>query len=260
MGCTMCVPKAEAINPSVYFPDGLPEDIVHLTPDSLPELIKEFCDGLASSFEGEPTTSWGYDGETKEVTAERTAFFRWSMQFCFVQYSRHGGCFALKDSEGAMVAFAITVPPSSRALHKPGMCETMYILNQCESMPAALQTGDSAVRMQLIENTMHKAHDIHGADKHFYINCFGTKPDTQGKGYGKKLVQYLTAAADHNKLPTYLECSGAQNERFWGKNGFEVKERYPMTYITTKYGEKKEMAFEPDGLAGIAACVRPPST
>lgn len=280
----MCIPKAEGLDPTVYFPDGaLPDDIVHVTPDSSPELIEEFIDGLSAAFCGtdevapEGSTSWGYNcsgeytqplpkvADDKDAFAARMAFYKWSVKFSFVTMARHGGCFALKDSDGKMVAFVMTTPPSdNRALHHQGMCEFMWVTGQLDSMPAAYTTGESAARLDLLMNTMNKAHDtnIKGSDgtkrRHIYIGYIGTLPTAQGKGHGKKLITYMTAAADHHQVPIHLESAGTRMERFWKKNDFEVKEHLPMTYSGTKDGEKQEISFQPDGLPGLSSCFREP--
>ena len=51
-------------------------------------------------------------------------------------------------------------------------------------------------------------------------------------------------------VPTYLETSGAKNERFYGLNGFEVKGRYEVPNV------KKGKPFNPEGLGGFAGMVR----
>ena len=53
MGCAFCIPKAEGTDLSFYFPDGvLPDDIVQVTPESPPETLEEFIEGLSAAFCG----------------------------------------------------------------------------------------------------------------------------------------------------------------------------------------------------------------
>jgi GNAT superfamily N-acetyltransferase len=288
MGCAFCIPVSEGIDPTLYFPYGLPQDLVHVTPESPQELQDKFVEGLAASFCGtneqapEPVLSWGYmspgmndDDHTKplskEVTeskdfSERIEFFRYVIRWSFVHAGRHGGCFALKESD-KLVAFTITLPPNNRGLYKLGFCEMMHVVGQLggfQKMPKALTEGERAIRMDVMDKAMGLSHKTHCPNdvQHIYVWCFGVKPGCQGNGYGKKLITYLGECADRMKVPTYLEANGAKNERFYGNNGYKVEERYPLVYTdktmrSTVHPEKKNHSFQPDGLPGMSACVRP---
>jgi hypothetical protein len=286
--CSFCSASSEGIDPKVYFPYGLPEDLVHVTPESPQELQDEFVEGFAASFCGtneqapEPALSWAYMSPgmndvdhtkplSKEVTeskdfSERVVFFRYLMHLCFVHAGRHGGCFALKES-GKLVAFTITFPPNKRGIYKMGFCEMMHVVVQLggfQKMPKAVKKvliteGEPGVRMDVIDKAMGLSHKTHCPNEvpHIYIWCFGVKPGCQGNGYGRKLITYMGECADRMKVPTYLECNGTKNERFYGNNGYKVEERYPLVYTDKKGGEKTEHSFQPDGLPGMSACVRP---
>lgn len=284
MGCAFCIPKAEGTDLSFYFPDGvLPDDIVQVTPESPPETLEEFIEGLSAAFCGtdvaapEGSTSWAYDGsnaytqplpkevtEKKAVFEERAAFYRWSVKFSFTQMARHGGCFALRDSEKQMCAFIITLPPSDRALYHMGLCEYLHILSQLDATPTAYTSGESAERLMLLDKTMTKMHDEGTKDtdgtrrRHIYIAYIGTQPTLQGKGHARRLMGYLTAAADHHQVPIHLESAGTRMERFWDKHGFTVKKHYAMEYSGIKGGEKQSISFQPDGLPGFSSCFREP--
>ena len=268
MGCAMCRIAPEGIDPKVYFPQGLPNDLVQVTPNSPQELQDEFVEGLATAFCGtnesapEAALSWCFmspgmmdDDHTKplskEVTEsegflERVEYFRYLMRWSFLQASRHGGCFALKES-GKLVAFTISFPPSKRGLYKKSFCETMYLVGQLggfSKLPIALSEGEPALRMELMEKNMGKSHEKHGPIDllHIYIFCFGVQPGCQGKGYGRKLITYMGECADRMKVSTYLEANGSRNERFYINNGYKVEEINPR-YTPTKYVENKERAL-----------------
>ena len=44
---------------------------------------------------------------------------------------------------------------------------------------------------------------------------FATSPHHQGKGYGKKLLQFMGKLADADKVETYLEADGERNVGFY---------------------------------------------
>ena len=108
----------------------------------------------------------------------------------------------------------------------------------------------STPRMQALEKTMATAHKECTSGRHLYIYAFGALPMEQGKGYGHRLMQFLTKAADYNNCPAYLETGGIKNVNFYMKNDFEVKHVYPIEVDGTK--------FDPDGIGGLSAMVRNP--
>jgi GNAT superfamily N-acetyltransferase len=289
MGCAFCIPSPLGTDPGVYFPDGLPNSVVHLTPDSSPELIEEFIEGLAVGFCGTATSppeavnSWsiGTPGvvehakplpldvvENKEELQKRKVFFRYLVDFMFVQAARHGGCFALKDEkEGKLCSYALTFPPNNKGLHSPGLCEFFWVINQLGGygkIHPAFVEGEESQRMGIVEQTFRASHEKHAHSPHMYIYAMATKPGEQGKGHGTTLLRHILSVADRMKVPTYLESGGEKNDRFYTKSGFEVVERVPMTYVsaekTKEYGMLTEVPFKPDGLdglEGVSVCVRP---
>lgn len=170
MGCAFCLPASAGIDPTVYFPGGLPENVVHVTPESPKELIEEFIDVLATSFCGsycsppEAVLSWCYkspemsendhtkmlgnDVTKSEGWNDRVAFFRYIAEWTFLRAGRHGGCFALKDpnpdedsddddnlkgavkKDGKLVAITVTFPPNKRRLHEEGFCEFIHLMGR----------------------------------------------------------------------------------------------------------------------------------
>ena len=111
-----------------------------------------------------------------------------------------------------------------------------------------IQGGDSAKRMNKVNQTMEKYHGVHAPGRHVYVYAFATCIREQGKGYGRQLMTFPVESAKRMNVPLYLECSGEKNERFYGRNGFEVVRRHPIEY--------KNQSFDPDGLGGLSAMYR----
>lgn len=151
-----------------------------------------------------------------------------------------------------IVAAAVTFPPNKNKLHQIGFCEMMSIMDRMGGWNKVgspeIQGGDSANRMNKVSETMEKYHGIHAPGLHLYVYGFATALGEQGKGYGKQLMTFLVESANRMKVPVYLECSGEKNERFYGRNGFEVVKRHPIEY--------KNQSFDPDGLGGLSAMYR----
>ncbi|KAK4161279.1 puromycin N-acetyltransferase [Cladorrhinum sp. PSN259] len=57
----------------------------------------------------------------------------------------------------------------------------------------------------------------------WYLVYLGTKPNSQGRGYGSKLLTGMMARADEENRPIYLESSSLTNNVYYEKFGFEVK-------------------------------------
>jgi len=80
-------------------------------------------------------------------------------------------------------------------------------------------------------------------EKSWYLVYLGTRPSARGKGYARRLVEYVTDQADHFGLPTYLESSHLQNRPIYEKLGFEY---IKSVFLTRALGEK-HVADEGEG-------------
>ncbi|KAA8916690.1 hypothetical protein TRICI_001148 [Trichomonascus ciferrii] len=66
-------------------------------------------------------------------------------------------------------------------------------------------------------------------DKSWYLVYVGCVPSARGKGYGKKLIQYVTDIADEEGLPCYLEATTPMNAGLYKKLGFELEKKIYLT-------------------------------
>ena len=61
-------------------------------------------------------------------------------------------------------------------------------------------------------------------DESWYLVYIGTRPSGRGKGYARKVVEYVTKGlADPEGRASYLESSNFVNRKIYGKLGFELK-------------------------------------
>lgn len=58
----------------------------------------------------------------------------------------------------------------------------------------------------------------------WYLVYLGTLPTARGKGYSRKLVEYVTAMADADFLYCYLESSAFENRAIYERFGFTYKD------------------------------------
>ena len=59
-------------------------------------------------------------------------------------------------------------------------------------------------------------------DESWYLVYIGTRPSGRGKGYARKVIQYVTKQADAEGRASYLESSHPVNRKIYGKMGFEL--------------------------------------
>jgi len=273
MGCKLCVPAALHLDVAGMYSgsEGLPNDIIQVDETSSETLIEEFVALLSESFCGstsdppEAAISWAYDPEcsgenpaaalTQEPSDSRKNYFRYMVRMGFRQAARHGGCFALLDkssgSDGAkIVAATITFPPNNKKLYLLGTCEMIYLVRQlggASAVPPAMKGGSSAKRLKLLDQAMHLSHSENASEPHLYVWFLAAALREKGKGYGKRMMNFLKNAADNMNVKIYLECGGQKNESFYQHHGYQVKKRYPIEY--------KGCSYRPDGLEGISAMV-----
>ena len=63
---------------------------------------------------------------------------------------------------------------------------------------------------------------LHIKEPHWYVLVLGVRPERQGEGLGRALLDPALARADRDRLPTYLETTKERNLTFYGRFGFEM--------------------------------------
>lgn len=223
-----CMTASLKVAPEVYA-DRLPEGIVQVTEASDQALIDEFIELVGNSFCGstdappEASISWAFDptssGENPadflsgEASVARVKYFKFIGGLVTHSGLRHGGCFALKDPNGKLVAATVTFPPNNKHLHNTGIWEFMHIakkLGGMSNIPPEMKGGPSEKRMSKLDAAMKKSHKTHAAGLHLYVLAFATVVGEHGKGHGRKLMTFLVESARKMNVPAYLECSGGK--------------------------------------------------
>ena len=129
------------------------------------------------------------------------------------------------------------------------MCELLHVFRRMREVSPDVTSSPAAARLDRGGKQMKVCHDEHAPGRHIYVLLFGTAVGQQGRGYGRRLMEFITTSADHIGGPCYLETSGAKNERFYGHNGYEVKGHYSV--------EHDGKTYDPEGLGGFTGMVRP---
>ena len=184
----------------------------------------------------------------EEPSEQRVAYFRFLARFAFNNLSVHGGCFALLDPAGGgkFVAATLCAPPTTKSIHNTGVLVQIKYAFTLVKIPGGM---DVLLRLSALGDGMDKLHHTHASQPHWYVGCFATDPECQGRGYGKQLLQFICALADADHAPVYLETAGVRNEGFYGHvGGFKTVEKRVVT--------SKQHRFDCDG--GTIAMVREP--
>jgi len=213
--------------------------VIQLTEETSEHRIQEVIDMMSRSFAGTTTTSpegflnWVQDPNAsgddpsmpllEDPSEERLEFCRWGIQFPLKMCLPQRSCFAL-IKEGKVVAAALCLPPSTKSLHTVNPLYAMYLFIS-NGLPAVMKDKNVRNRMEALANALKESHKKWAPFPHWYVSCFASDAMEQGKGYGREMMEFVTNLADKSGHAIYLETYGPRNERFYSRNGYEVKQR-----------------------------------
>ena len=80
-----------------------------------------------------------------------------------------------------------------------------------------------AGRLEQISRTFDTRRRGHVPGRHWYLNLLGVRPEAQGKGLSRAVVEPVFALADRGRLPCYLETQHEGNLAIYERLGFELK-------------------------------------
>ncbi|GAB7355978.1 hypothetical protein MBLNU459_g6608t1 [Dothideomycetes sp. NU459] len=86
----------------------------------------------------------------------------------------------------------------------------------------------------------------------YYLVYIGTRAAGRGKGYARKVVEFMTARADAEGRPCYLESSNAINPIIYRKLGFEIVRKIELKRAESGVVELDIMVREPKVRADAA--------
>lgn len=165
---------------------------------------------LAAAFADDPVWSWM--ASPKARWPERSAAFYAAE--ADVQLSGHGEVLVDDDLRGA----ALYATPDH---WRTTVAETVRM------MPTALRLFRGRTLRAL--KTLSLVEAKHPQDPpHWYLAYLGTDPRHQGHGIGSALIAAVTDRCDEQGLGAYLESSKERNIAFYGRHGFEVREKVAL--------------------------------
>jgi len=165
---------------------------------------------LAAAFEGDPVWSWM--ASPKARWPERSAAFYAAE--AGVQLRGHGEVLVDDEVRGA----ALYATPDH---WRTTFGETARMI------PTAVRLFRGRTLRAL--KTLSLVEAKHPNDPpHWYLAYLGTDPRHQGHGIGGALITAVTDRCDEQGLGAYLESSKERNVPFYGRYGFQVRERVAL--------------------------------
>ena len=134
-------------------------------------------------------------------------------RFLFHMSVRCHGAFATADRS----AVALTWPPG---WEWPGRWA-----NLCAGgLPLVWRLGWRASRLLTrLEHAFDAVRIKHIPGPHWYLPLLGVRPESQGRGLSRAVLQPIFEAADRDRVPVYLETMTEVNVTIYRRLGFELK-------------------------------------
>jgi ribosomal protein S18 acetylase RimI-like enzyme len=64
----------------------------------------------------------------------------------------------------------------------------------------------------------------HLREPHWYLWVLGVDPEQQGRGFGSELLRALSARAEHDRVPCYLETDKPSSVQLYEHHGYAVRD------------------------------------
>ena len=80
------------------------------------------------------------------------------------------------------------------------------------------------LRVPIASIAMRRIERKHPRKSHWYLSELGVRPQSQGRGYGSKLMFEMLATCDRERIPAYLESSTERSRALYERHGFRTTE------------------------------------
>jgi len=162
---------------------------------------------------------------------DHLASYRWLFRYCLYEMRKTGLVFGIKKEDGSGYAALMLCRP-------PGYHETTWSMLtsaykagltppwEAKKGPGNEKFEHTKARMDGVMKTMTQCHKECCPEKHWYIYMLQVDPSCQGKGLGKRLLNFVSTLADRRGVPVYLETVGDRNVKIYEKMGFNVVKSY----------------------------------
>jgi len=163
---------------------------------------------LARAFRDNPGMLVALPGVSPE---ERLALLEPCMAGFVRSVLRYGVVEVVEDS-GVIVAVSLA--------YEPGRFPPPFFATVIQARgPIAAGIG-TALRFARLDHEMHKLHPRY---EHWYLWFLGVEPERQGQGLGSKLLVSLSAKAQADRVPCYLETDKPSSVKLYERHGYRIE-------------------------------------
>lgn len=165
--------------------------------------IAAVSETLGLAFDDDPFTAHILPSDLRD----RSARLRWFMSIPARTAARHRSLWIV-DNVGAAAAW---MPPDK------WQATPLTTLRIAPWLIAGLRA-----RLPIAAQVLNAVEKQHPREPHWYLEAVGTRPDQQGNGFGRAVIQPVLDRCDADGLPAYLESSKESNIGYYERFGFEV--------------------------------------
>lgn len=161
---------------------------------------------LAEAFHHDPVLTWLIPHEHRRKPALETFF---ALETRHVLQHPHS---LLATRRGTPRGVLLVLPP-----HR---WKTSFLAQLRSARTFMSIFGARIGRANALQSRLNR---LHPREPHYYIPLIGVAASAQGTGVGSLLLEQLTARADAEGLPIYLEATSPDSARLYRRHGFETK-------------------------------------
>ena len=171
-----------------------------------PEDVPGIAEAMGAAFEDDPIASWFW----RKPTGRREYISGWYELVAREHYLEHGEVFVVEE-DGEIAGCSMWSPPGRwRFPPRVEMQASRYAIPRL-----GLRVPIASIAMRRIERS-------HPSTGHWYLSELGVRPQSQGRGYGSKLMFEILARCDRERLPAYLESSTERSRALYERHGFRT--------------------------------------
>jgi ribosomal protein S18 acetylase RimI-like enzyme len=173
-----------------------------------PEDVPGIAEAMGAAFEDDPIASWFWS----RPKGRRAYITGWYELVAREHYLQHGEVFVAEE-DGEIAGCSMWSPPDGwRLPPRVEVRTTRYVVPRL-----GFRVPIASVAMRRIERK-------HPSAPHWYLSELGVRPQSQGRGYGSRLMFEMLAHCDRERTPAYLESSTERSRALYERHGFQTTE------------------------------------
>jgi ribosomal protein S18 acetylase RimI-like enzyme len=173
-----------------------------------PEDVPGIAEAMGAAFEEDPIASWFWN----KPSGRREYITGWYELVAREHYLEHGQVFVAEE-DGEIAGCSMWSPPGSwRFPPRVEVRTTRYVVPRL------------GFRVPMASIAMRRIERKHPTSPHWYLSELGVRPQSQGRGFGSRLMFEMLARCDRERTPAYLESSTERSRALYERHGFRTTE------------------------------------